>query len=74
MTNPSRPASKGRLAFSGSSLRVVIAFMAENPAKVIGVIVASVPPAMQRSVSPLWMARKASPMAWALDAHADTVA
>mgnify|MGYP000385065622 CR=1 FL=1 len=42
MTKPSRPASKGRLAFSGSSLRVVIAFIAPKPASVIGVMVASV--------------------------------
>ena len=41
-TTPSRVASKGRLAVSGSSLRVVIAFIAAKPATVMGVIVASV--------------------------------
>ena len=35
-TNPSRAASNGREAFSGSSLRVDIAFIEQKPAMVMG--------------------------------------
>jgi hypothetical protein len=45
ITKPSRVASKGRLAVSGSSFRVDMAFMAPKPATVSGVMVASEPPA-----------------------------
>jgi hypothetical protein len=73
-TKPSRSASKGRLAVSGESLRVESAFMLANPAMVRGVTVASVPPVIITSASPPWMRRNELPRAWALDAHADTVA
>ena len=73
MTKPSRVASKGLLAPSGSSFRVDMAFIAANPAIVRGVTAASVPPASIRSTSPRSMNRAASPMAWALEAHAETV-
>jgi hypothetical protein len=42
----------GRLAPAGSSLRVDIAFMELKPAYVMGVMVASAPPASMRSASP----------------------
>ena len=48
--------------------------MLEKPAMVSGVMVASAPPAIIMSASPRWMMRNASPMAWALDEHAETVA
>ncbi len=46
MTKPSRSASNGRLAFSGSSLRCDSAFIAQKPPTASGVITASVPPAI----------------------------
>jgi hypothetical protein len=46
MMNPSRSLSNGRLAFSGSSLRVDMARIAANPPTLIGVIAASEPPAI----------------------------
>jgi len=46
MTKPSRPASNGRDARSGSSLRVESAFIAQKPPTASGTIVASVPPAI----------------------------
>src|SRR5438270_133518 len=63
-TKPSRPASKGREAFSGSSLRVDIAFIEQNPAMVSGTMMASAPPAIMMSASPRSMILKASPIAW----------
>src|SRR5579884_4025293 len=72
MTKPSRVASKGRHAFSGSSLRVLSAFMVQKPARLRGVTAASVPPQIMARASPRWMMRKASPMAWPPVAHADT--
>src|SRR6059036_2929248 len=63
-TKPSRPASKGREAFVGSALRVDIAFIAQNPAIVSGMIIASEPPAIMTSASPRWMSLRASPIAW----------
>src|SRR6266436_2346112 len=63
-TNPSRSASNGRDARSGSSLRVVMALTAQKPAMVRGMMMASAPPAIITSASPRWMIRKASPMAW----------
>ena len=71
-TNPSRSASNGREAFSGSSLRVDMAFMAQKPAMVRGTIMASAPPAIMTSASPRWMIRWASPRAWLPVAHAVT--
>ena len=52
MTKPSRPASQGRLAFSGSSLRVESARIAANPPTPMGVMAASDPPAIMTSASP----------------------
>ena len=49
MTNPSRPASNGRLARSGSSFRCEMARMAKNPPMPMGVTGASVPPASMTS-------------------------
>src|SRR5205823_5995325 len=45
MTKPSRPRSNGRQAFSGSSLRSLVALIWQNAPMVRGVIVASDPPA-----------------------------
>jgi hypothetical protein len=64
MTKPSRSASQGREARSGSSLRVESAFIEEKPAMASGVITASLPPAIIASASPFWIRRKASPTAW----------
>ena len=71
-TNPSRAASKGREALSGSSLRVDIAFMEQNPAMVRGTMMASAPPAIMMSASPRWISRLASPRAWLPVAQAVT--
>ena len=73
MTNPSRSRSNGRLARSGSSLRVDIAPMLQNPAIPSGVIAASEPPATMTSASPYWIALSALPIACAADAQADAV-
>src|SRR5690606_5470096 len=72
MTNPSRSASKGLDALSGSWLRVDRARMAQNPAKASGTKAASVPPVIMTSASPNWRIRKASPMALAPEAQAVT--
>src|SRR4051812_17792248 len=71
MTNPSRPLSQGREAFSGSSLRVDIARMDAKPAIGSGWITASVPPATTTSARPERMmsrpsARASEPVAQAL--------
>src|SRR2546428_6570596 len=71
-TNPSRAASKGRDAFAGSSLRVDMAFIWQNPAMQSGMMMASAPPAIMTSASPRWMIFVASPMAWLPVAHAVT--
>src|SRR5436190_23883908 len=63
MTKPSRSRSKGREARSGSSLRRLSAFMAENPARPIGTIAASEPPARKISASPNLIVRHDSPIA-----------
>jgi hypothetical protein len=65
MTKPSRSLSKGRLARSGSSLRVESARMAANPPTPIGVIAASEPPAIITSAASRRMISNASPMACA---------
>ena len=72
-TNPSRVASKGRDACSGSSLRMDSAFIAAKPARQIGVIAASDPPATITSARPARMSSKPSPMADADAAQAVTV-
>src|ERR1700745_2448468 len=63
MTKPSRSRSNGREARSGLSLRVLSAFMAENPAKPISTMDASEPPARKISASPDLIIRQDSPMA-----------
>ncbi len=70
MTKPSRPASKGRLARAGSSLREESARMASKPPMPSGVMVASAPPATMTSTAPRAIQRPASPMACAPEAHA----
>src|SRR3954453_19442544 len=65
MTNPSRSFSNGRLARSGSSLRVDRARIAANPPTASGVIAASDPPAIITSASSRLMISKASPIACA---------
>jgi hypothetical protein len=74
MTKPSRVASNGREAVSGSSFRSESARMFAKPPIDIGVTAASAPPVIMRSASPYWIARYASPIACALVAQADTVA
>ena len=73
MTNPSRPVSKGRDAFSGSSFRVLMALMLLNPAIPIGRMVASAPPQMKASASSNLIIRHASPMLWFEVAQAVTI-
>ena len=63
MTKPSRSRSQGRDAFSGSSLRVDSARMAQNPPSASGDITLSEPPAIIASASPHCTWRKASPTA-----------
>src|SRR5207245_1514795 len=57
-TKPSRVASKGRMAFVGSSLRVDMAFIEQKPAIVSGMMMASDPPAIITSAYPRWMILK----------------
>ena len=70
MTNPSRSASKGRLALSGSSFRRESARMAPKPPMPTFVIPASVPPANITSARPSRIASIASPIAMFEAAHA----
>ena len=72
-TNPSRPASKGREARSGSSLRLLSAPMLASAANATGRMVLSVPPAMTTSTSPCSIMRCASTKAWTPEAHAATL-
>src|SRR5205823_5886081 len=65
--------SNGREARSGSSLRVLSAFMAENPARPIATIGASDPPARKISASPNLIIRQDSPIALFDVAHAVTM-
>src|SRR5829696_10293367 len=65
MMNPSRSLSNGRLALSGSSLRVDIARIAAKPPTLIGVIAASDPPAIIATASPRLMISYDSPTACA---------
>ena len=74
ITNPSRFRSNGRLAPSGFSLFVEIAFMALKPPMPIGVIAASDPPQTIISAPPIFMIWLAVPMACPDVAQADTVA
>ena len=62
---PSRSLSNGRLARSGSSLRVESARSAAKPPTPIGVMAASDPPAIITSAAPRWMISYASPIACA---------
>src|SRR5438105_4829569 len=70
MTNPSRSASNGRLAFCGWSLRADSARMLIKPAKITGRMLASVPPATMTSASSRSTVLNASPTAWLPVAHA----
>src|SRR5439155_26683830 len=70
----SRPASHGRQARAGSSLRVESAFMEANPPMPIGVLVASVPPQIIISAAPRSIILNESPMAWAEAEQAVAVA
>src|SRR5256714_4786651 len=63
MTKPSRSRSNGRDARCGSSFRVLSAFIAEKPARPIGMIDASAPPARKMSASPNLIMRHDSPIA-----------
>src|SRR6266550_5692641 len=71
---PSRSLSNGRLARSGSALRVDSARSAPKPPMPIGVIAASDPPAIITSASPRRMISNASPIACADAEHAVQVA
>ena len=69
-TKPSRSLSNGRLAAGGSSLRIDRARAEMKPPRPIGVMAASEPPVTMTSAWSCWMARRASPMAWAAEAQA----
>ena len=62
--NPSRPESKGRLAFWGSSFLVLRARITANPDSPSRLIPASEPPAIITSAVPLRITVMASPNAW----------
>src|SRR3546814_15576430 len=74
MTKPSRPSSHGRDAFSGSSLRVDSAFIAQKPPTDVGVVAYSAPPAIIAPASPYWILRIARPLVWVAVVHAVTAA
>jgi hypothetical protein len=74
MTNPSRSMSNGRQAFSGSSLRSLVALIWQNAPIVSGVIVASEPPASMATAAPRLMISAASPIPCEPDAQALTIA
>ena len=74
MTKPSRPASNGRLARSGSSLRVESARRAANADMPTSLTAASAPPANIAVASPRRMMLKASPRALLPAAQAVQVA
>src|ERR1035438_6953248 len=74
MTKPSRSLSNGREACLGSSLRVLMAFIAQKPPMPTDTTDASAPPANITDASPILIARQASPMAWFAVAHAEQVA
>lgn len=58
----------------GSSLRVLMARMAQKPPMPTGTIAASLPPANIITASPILIARHASPIAWLAVAQAEQVA
>ena len=72
-TNPSRSASKGRLARWGWWFRVLSARITANPANPSWLMPASAPPVTMASATPWRMACSASPMAL-LDAAQAVVA
>src|SRR6185369_8653309 len=72
-TKPSRCASNGREATSGSGF-LVSAVIWEKAATVSGSVADSEPPAIQRSSVPSRSSRMASKIAWLLDEHAEIVA
>ena len=69
-TNPSRCASNGRLARSGSSLRVERARITQNPASPSWLMPASAPPVIITSAAPRRMISAASPIDCVDAAHA----
>ena len=73
ITKPSRLALKGRLAFWGSSLRVLRACMALNPPTPLGTMAASAPPLTIMSALPRRMRLNASASALDEEAQADEV-
>ena len=73
-TKPSRSLSQGRLAFSGSSLRVDSARMDAKPATVTGDVACSAPPTTITSASPYWIMRIPKPMLWVPVVQAVTTA
>jgi len=74
ITNPSRSASKGRLAVFGSSLRVDNAPITLIPATANGMIAASDPPARTTSACPRLIISADSPTALVPVAQAVTTA
>jgi len=73
MTKPSRSRSNGREARSVRRSALLSAFIEENPARPIGMIEASAPPARKMSASPNLMMRHDSPIALFEGAHAVTM-
>ena len=72
ITNPARVASNGRDASVGSSSSATRPRIAQNPARMSGVIGASVPPASTTSACPRRIASAPSPIAVEPVAHAET--
>ena len=73
MIKPSRPWSKGREAFSGASLRVLRARMAQKPPTPSSQMAPSAPPASMMSASPLRIMRMDSPRQWVPVAQAEVM-
>ena len=73
MINPSREALNGRLAFSGSSLRVDKACIALNPPTPVAQTAASAPPATMTLALPRRIRLKASARAFDDEAQAEAV-
>ena len=71
-TKPLRSASNGRDAVSGSGF-FVSAVICAKAATVSGIVAASEPPAITRSLYPSRISRIDSPIAWLDEQHAETV-
>ncbi len=72
MTKPARVASKGRIASVGSTSSATSPRMAQKPARMSGVIAASVPPARMTSACPRLIVAVPSPIAVDPVAQAET--